>query len=98
MVLNSDCKTRKKAPVDKQGHQSGERLVERPWLQLMCCTLVSGCEVGCVFQSDGSHQDRGPKWTSEGVRGDKIRLGLVDVNLQIEEIHCNYSVLIGSLE
>ena len=27
----------------------------------MCCTPVSGCEVGRVFQSSGSHQDRGPK-------------------------------------
>jgi len=35
---------------------------------------------------------------SEGVGVDKIRLEPVDVNLQTEEIHCNYSVLIGSLE
>jgi len=47
----------------------------------MCCTLVSSHEVGRVFQNDGSCQDRGPKWTSGGVGGDKIRLGLVDVNL-----------------
>jgi len=26
---------------------------ERPWLQLMCCALVSGREVGCIFQSGG---------------------------------------------
>jgi len=67
----------------------------------MYYTPVSSCEVGHVFQSDGSHQDRDPKWASEGVREDKIRLRLVDiidVNLQTEEIHCNYSVLIGSLE
>jgi len=64
----------------------------------MCCALVSGHEVGHVFWSDGSHQDRGPKWTSGGVRENKIRLGLVDINLQTEEIHCNYLVLIGSLE
>jgi len=64
----------------------------------MCCALVSGCEVGCVFQSDGSRQDRGPKETSEGVRVDKMRLGPDDVNLQTEEIHCNYLVLIGSAE
>jgi len=64
----------------------------------MCCTLVSSCEVGRVFQNDGSRQDRGPKWTSGGVGGDKIRLGLVDVNLQTEEIHCNYSVFIRSPE
>jgi len=64
----------------------------------MCCALVSGCEVGRVFQSDGSRQDRGPKETSEGVRVDKMRLGPDDVNLQTEEIHCNYSVLIGSAE
>jgi len=88
----------KKAPADRQGRQSGERLIEQPWLQLMCCALVSGREVGCVFQSDGSRQDRGPKEASEGVREDKIRLGPNDINLQTEEIHCNYSVLIGSPE
>ena len=31
----------KKAPVGSQGRQSGERLIERSWLQLMCCALVS---------------------------------------------------------
>ena len=35
---------------------------------------------------------------SGGVGEDKIRLELVDVNLQTEELHCNYSVLIVSLE
>jgi len=64
----------------------------------MCCALVSGREVGRVFWSDGSHQDRGPKKASEGVRVDKMRLGPDDVNLQTEELHCNYSVLIVSLE
>ena len=68
-------------------------------LALTCVLcLVSGHEVGHVFWSGGSHQDRGPKWASEGVREDKVRLGLVDVNLQTEELHCNYSVLIGSPE
>ena len=62
------------------------------------CILVSGHEVSCVFWSEGSRQDRGPKWASEGVREDKVRLELVDVNLQTEELHCNYSVLIGSPE
>ena len=80
--------------MDCQECRSGER----PWLQLMCCAPVSGCEVGRVFQSSGSRQDRGPKWSSGGVREDKIRLGLIDVNLQTKELHCNYSVLIGSLE
>jgi len=45
--------------------------MERPWLQLMCCALVSSREVGCVFRSEGSRQDRGPKELSEGVRVDK---------------------------
>ena len=84
--------------MDCQGHQSGEQLVERPWLQLMCCTPVSSCEVGRVFQSSESYQDKGPKRSSGGVGEDKIRLGLIDVNLQTEELHCNYSVLIESLE
>ena len=64
----------------------------------MCYALVSGCEVGHIFQSDGSRQDRGPKGANEGVGVDEIRLGPVNVNLQTEEIHCNYSVLIGSPE
>jgi len=64
----------------------------------MCCALVSGREVGHVFQSDGSCQDRGPKEASEGVGVDKTRLGPDDINLQTEKLHCNYSVLIGSPE
>jgi len=64
----------------------------------MCCTPVSGCEVGRVFQSGGSHQDRGPKESSEGVGVDKMRLGPDDVNLQTEELHYNYLVLIVSAE
>jgi len=87
-----------KSPADRQGRRSRERLIERPWLQLMCCTPVSGCEVGRVFRSDGSRQDRGPKETIEGVGVDKTRLGPDDVNLQTKKLHCNYSVLIGSPE
>jgi len=88
----------RKAPAGRQGRWSRERLIEQPWLQLMCCTLVSGREVGRVFQSDRSHQDRGPKETIEGVGMDKTRLGPGDINLQTEELHCNYSVLIASPE
>jgi len=94
-VLSDD---RKKAPADCQGHRSRERLVERPWLQLVCCVPVSGREVGRVFRSSKSCRDRGPKELSEGARVDKVRLGPDDVNLQTEELHCNYSVLIGSPE
>ena len=94
-ILSDDIK---KAPADCQGRRSGERLIERPWLQLMCCALVSGREVGCVFRSEESRQDRSPKESSEGSEVDKVRLGRDDVNLQIEELHCNYSVLIGSPE
>jgi len=64
----------------------------------MCCTPVSGHEVGCVFRSEGSRQDRGPKKSSKGVGVDKMRLGPDDVNLQTEELHGNYSVLIVSAE
>ena len=64
----------------------------------MCCTLVSGCEVGRVFRSEGSRRDRGPKESSEGVGVDKMRLGPDNVNLQTKELHCNYSVFIGSPE
>jgi len=62
----------------------------------MCCAPVSGREVGHVFQSEGSCQDRGPKESSKGVGVDKMRLGSDDVNLQTKELHCNYSVLIVS--
>jgi len=89
---------RKKAPAVRQGHQGGERLIEQPWLQLICCAPVSGHEVGHIFRSGGSHQDRGPKESSEGVQVDKMGLGLDDVNLQTEELHCNYLVLIVSAE
>jgi len=64
----------------------------------MCCAPVSSREVGHVFWSNRSHQDRGPKETSEGVGVDKMRLEPDDVNLQTEELHCNYSVLIRSPE
>ena len=94
-VLSDDTK---KAPADCQGRRSGERLIERPWLQLMCCALVSGREVGRVFWSKESRQDRSPKELSEGSGVGKVRLGRDDVNLQTEELHCNYSVLIGSPE
>jgi len=76
--------------VERQGRRGGERLIERPWLQLMCCAPVSSRE--------GSRQDRGSKELSEGVGVDKRRLGPNDVNLQTEELHGNYSVLIVSAE
>jgi len=82
----------------RQGHRGGERLIERPWLQLIYCTPVSGREVGHIFWSEGSRQDRGPKESSEGVGVDKMRLGPDNINLQTEELHCNYSVLIVSAE
>jgi len=64
----------------------------------MCCAPVSSREVGHVFWSEGSRQDRGPKGSSEGVRVNKTRLGPDDINLQTEELHDNYSVLIVSVE
>jgi len=64
-VLSDD---RKKAPTARQGCQGGERLIEQPWLQLMCCTPVSSRKVGRVFRSEGSRQDRGPKESIEGSR------------------------------
>jgi len=94
-VLSDD---RKKALAKGQRRQGGEQLIEQPWLQLMCCTPVSGHEVGRIFRSEGSCQDRGPKESSEGVGVDKMRLGPDDVNLQTEELYCNYSVLIVSVE
>jgi len=84
--------------VTSQGRRGGERLIERPWLQLMCCAPVSGREVGRVFRSEGSRQDKDSKKSDEGVGVDKERLGPDDVNLQTEELHSNYSVLIVHAE
>jgi len=39
----------KEALADRQECWNREQLVERPWLQLMCCALVSSHEVGHVF-------------------------------------------------
>ena len=64
----------------------------------MCCAPVSSREVGRVFRSEESRQDRSSKESSEGSRVDKVRLGRDDINLQTEELHYNYSVLIGSPE
>jgi len=64
----------------------------------MCCAPVSSREVGRIFRSEGSRQDRGPKESGEGVGVGKEILGPDDVNLQTEELHCNYSVLIVSAE
>jgi len=89
---------RKKTPATRQGRRGRERLIEQPWLQLICCAPVSGREVGRVFWSKGSCQDRGSKESSEGAGVDKMRLGPDDINLQTEKLHCNYSVLIGSPE
>jgi len=94
-VLSDD---RKKALVTRQGCQGREQLIERPWLQLMCCTPVSSREVGRVFRSEGSRQDRGPKESDEGVGVDKEILGPDNINFQTEELHGNYSVLIVSAE
>ena len=94
-VLSDD---RKKTPAMRQGRWDGERLIEWPWLQLICCAPVSGHEVGRVFQSEGSGQDRGPKESSEGAGVNKMRLGPDDVNFQTEELHGNYLVLIVSAE
>jgi len=64
----------------------------------MCCAPASGHEVGRVFRSKESRQDRGPKESSKGVWVDKMGLGPNDVNLQTEELHYNYSVLIVCAE
>jgi len=84
--------------VTRQGRWGREQLIERPWLQLMCCAPVSGHEVGRVFWSEESHQDRGPKKLGEGVGVDKEILGPDDINLPTEELHSNYSVLIVNAE
>jgi len=95
-VLLSD--SIKKALADSQGHRSGERLIKRPWLQLMCCALISGREVVIYFGVMEVIKTEVLGRQVEGVRVDKERLGPDDINLQTEELHCNYSVLIESPE
>jgi len=51
----------KETPAVGQECQGRERLIEQPWLQLMCCAPVSSREVGRIFRSGGSRQNRGPQ-------------------------------------
>jgi len=46
-VLLSDSTSR--TPAGSQEQWSGKRLIERPWLQLMCCAPVSGHELVAYF-------------------------------------------------
>jgi len=71
--------------------------MERPWLQLMCCAPVSGREVVAYFGVREVTKTEVLR-TREGVGVDKERLGPDNVNLQTEELHCNYSVLIVRAE
>ena len=50
------------------------------------------------FRVDGSRQKRGPKEIDQETEWTEIGLGPDDLILQTKELHCNYSVLIGSLE
>jgi len=64
----------------------------------MCCALVSSCEVVAYFRVMEVVKTEVLGRQVEGVGVDKERLGPDDINLQTEELHCNYSVLIGSPE
>ena len=88
----------RKVPTDSQVRWSGERLIEQPWLQLMCCTPVFGRGLVMYFRVIEVVKIEVLKEITEGVRVDKTRLGLDNVNLQTEEIHYNYSVFIESVE
>ena len=46
-VLLSD--STKRTPAGSQEQWSGEQLIERPWLQLMCCAPVSSHELVAYF-------------------------------------------------
>ena len=95
MLLSNSIR---KVPADSQVRWSGERLIEQPWLQLMCCTPVSGRGLVMYFRVIEVIKIEVLKEITEGVRVDKTRLGLDNVNLQTEEIHYNYSVFIESVE
>jgi len=77
-VLLSD--SIKKALADRQGCWSRERLVERPWLQLMCCALVSSCEVVAYFRVIEVVKTKVLGRQVKGVGVDKERLGPDDIN------------------
>jgi len=64
----------------------------------MCCAMVSGHEVVMYFRVMEVIKTEVLGRQVEGVGVDKERLGPDDVNLQTEELHCNYLVLIGSPE
>jgi len=67
----------------------GFNLCVAPWSPVMKWSCIS--ELRKVIRKRSLGSKIGTEWT-------EIGLGLVDVNLQTKEIHCNYSVLIGSLE
>jgi len=67
----------------------GFNLCVAPWSLVMKWSCIS--ELRKVVRKRSLGSKIGTEWT-------EIGLGLVDVNLQTKEIHCNYSVLIGSLE
>jgi len=64
----------------------------------MCCALVSSHELVVYFRVIEVVKMRVLERKMKGVEVYKERLGPDNVNLQTEEIHCNYSVLIGSPE
>ena len=64
----------------------------------MCCAPVSGCEVVAYFGVMEVVKTEILGRQVKGVGVDKTRLGPDDINLQTEELHCNYSVLIVSAE
>jgi len=64
----------------------------------MCCALVSSHELVVYFRVIEVVKMRVLGRKMKGVEVYKERLGPDNVNLQTEEIHCNYSVLIGSPE
>ena len=90
---------RKQAPVNrtKMLEQSmtlmnglGFNLCVAPQSLVMRSVAYFGIGVGC--------QNRSPRNIKQRLRQTRIGLGPIDVNLQTEELHCNYSVLIESLE
>jgi len=64
----------------------------------MCCAPVSCHEVITYFRVIEVIKTEVLGRKVKGVGVDKERLGPDDINLQTEELHCNYSVLIVSVE
>jgi len=90
-------KSQEKTPVKRNNirvkynlmNNLGFNLCVVPWSLVVKWSCIS--ELREVVRKRSLESKIGTEWTEIGLRP-------VDVNLQTEELHCNYTVFIGSLE